>query len=120
MEKAQAPCVQHLPGTVAGRVPVHLIAKDRVPDRVEMHPDLVCSTSVNLAQNQSPLACLSDHVKSGVSRPATVDDRHFLPMHRMPADRLDNIVSSFCEASGAQRQVEFLNLSAGELVAQPQ
>ena len=91
-----------------------------MPDRMEMDPNLVGSSRINLAKNQSPLACFLDDLEPGVSRSAAVDDGHFLAMHWMTADRLDNFASRFRESAGAQRQVEFLNFSSGKLVAQPQ
>jgi hypothetical protein len=49
MKKSQPPSVQHLPAELASRFSVDLVAQNRVPDRMEMDPNLMCSTSVNLA-----------------------------------------------------------------------
>ena len=109
--------MQHLPVIFAGSFSVHFVAKDRVPDRMEMHADLVCSSCVNLAKNQSPSACFLDDLESGVSRAASIEDGHFLTMHWMPTDRLDYFACRFRESSAAQGQVKFLNFSSGKLVA---
>ena len=58
---------------------------------MEMDPDLVRPSRMNLAQNQGPSACLLDHFELCVSGPTTIEDRHFLTMHRVAADRCDYV-----------------------------
>src|ERR1700722_14186038 len=117
MKEAQTPRMQHLPAILAGSLSIDFVAKDRVSDRMEMHANLMCSSCVYLAKDQSPMACFPDDLISGVSRAAPVEDGHFLAMHWMPADRLDDFTGRFRESSVAQGQVEFLNFSSGKLVA---
>lgn len=120
MKKSQTPGVQHLAAKLAACFSVYLVTKDGVPDRMEMDPNLMCSTGVNLAEDEGPFACLLDDLVSGVSRSATVDDRHFLAMDRMPTDRFKNFVPQVRESPSAQREVEFLDFASGKLIAQPQ
>ena len=81
MKKSQTPRVQHLPAIVAGVFPVHLVAQDRVADRMEMNANLVGSSRKNLAKNQSPPADIVDDLKPGVSWSATFDDGHLLALY---------------------------------------
>src|ERR1700693_5772044 len=99
MKEAQTPRMQHLPAIFAGGFSINFVAKDRVPDRMEMHANLMCSSCVNLAKDQSPVACFLDDLISGVSRAAPVEDGHFLAMDWMPADRLNDFTSGFRESS---------------------
>ncbi len=120
MEKSQTPCVQHLSTTVAGCFPVHLIANDGMTDRLKMDPNLVGSSGENLAKDEGPTARFLDNFEPCLSRPPTIDNSHFLTVHGMTANRLYNFAGRCAEFPGAQRQIEFLNLSSGKLAAQPQ
>jgi hypothetical protein len=119
MKKSQTPCVQHLSATGAGCFTVHLIANDGMTDRLEMHPNLVGSSGEDLAKDEGPTARFLDDFELCLSKPPTIDHSHFLTVHGMTANRLYNFPGRYQEFPGAQRQVEFLNLSSGKLVAQP-
>src|SRR5271166_3922644 len=108
MKKSQTPCVQHLSTTVARCFPVHLIANDGMTDRLEMDPNLVGSSGENLAKDEGPRARFLDNFE------------HFLTVHGMTANRLCTFAGRYTEFPGAQRQIEFLNLSSGKLATQPQ
>jgi hypothetical protein len=109
--------MQHLPVIFAGSFSIHFVAKHRVPDGMEMHANLVCSSCVNLAKDQNPSACFLNDLESRVSRAASIEDGHFLTMHWMPTDRLGDFTCRFRESSAAQGQVKFLDFSSGKLVA---
>jgi hypothetical protein len=89
-------------------------------DRLEMDPDLVSSSGEDLAKDQGPTTRFLNDFELSLSWPPTIDNSHFLTVHGMTANRLDNFAGRCNEFSGAQRQVEFLNLSSGELATQPQ
>ena len=91
-----------------------------MPDRMEVDPNLVGSSCINLAKNQSPLDSLLDDLEPGVGGSAAFDDSHFLTMHWMAGDRLDNFACRFRESAGTQREVKFFDFSPGKLSAQPQ
>jgi hypothetical protein len=112
--------VQHLPTIIAGGFPVHFVAQDRVADRMEMDSNLVGSPRKNLAKNQSPPPGVLNDFELGVRRPAAVDHGHFLTLHWMATDRLDNFAGRLGKSASAQGQIKFLNFSSGKLVAQAQ
>lgn len=87
---------------------------------MEMNANLVCSSRKNLAKNKGPSVCFLDNVKPRVSGPAPLNDGHFLTMHRMAANRLENFARKFRESTSTQSQIKFLNFSSSELFAQPQ
>jgi len=89
-------------------------------DRFEMDPDLVGSSGKDLAKDEGPMARFLDDFELCLSRPATIDNGHFLPVHGMTPDRFYNFAASCSKFPGAQRQVEFLNPSSGKLATQPQ
>ena len=89
-------------------------------DRLEMDPDLVSPSGEDLAKDEGPTARLLDDLELCASRSPAGDNRHFLTVHGMTANRLYNFVGRREEFSGAQRQIEFLNLSSGKLATQPQ
>ena len=89
-------------------------------DRLEMDPNLVGSSGENLAKDEGPRARFLDNFEPCLSRPPTIDNSHFLTVHGMTANRLYNFAGRYTEFPGAQRQIEFLNLSSGELATQPQ
>ena len=89
-------------------------------DRMEVDPNLVGSSRINLAKNQSPSRCLLDDFEPGVSGSAAVEDSHLLTMHWMTPDRFDNFTGRFRELAGAQCEVKLLDFSPGKLAAQPE
>ena len=112
--------MQHLSTTIAGSFPVHLIANDGMTDRLEMDPNLVGSSREDLAKDEGPTARLLDDFELCASRSPPVDNSHFLTVHGMTANRLCNFAARCGEFPGAQRQIEFLNLSSGKLATQSQ
>ena len=89
-------------------------------DRLEMDPNLVGSSREDPAKDQGPTARLLENFELCASRSSPVDNGHFLTVHGMTANRLYNFAGRCDEFSGAQRQIEFLNLSPGELATQSQ
>ena len=73
---------------------------------MEMDPNLMRSTGVNLTQDEGPLVSLLDDLEPGVSWPATFDDRHFLTMNWMPTDWLHNFALQCPESPSAQREID--------------
>jgi hypothetical protein len=55
-------------------------------DRLEMDPDLVGSSGRDLAKDEGPMARFLDDFELCLSRPPTIDNSHFLTVHRMTAD----------------------------------
>jgi hypothetical protein len=118
MKKTQTPRVQHLPLIFARCFSVRLVPKNRVSDGMKMNTNLMRSSRKDLAKNEGPPACFLDDIEPCVSGPAMLDDSHFLTMHRMAANRFYNFPGKIREPTGTQRQIKFLDLSAGKLFAQ--
>jgi len=72
--------MQHLPGPLAGCLPVNFIAEDGMPDRMEVDPNLVSSPREDLAQDESPTVRLLDDGKFCMSGSSPVYHGHFLAM----------------------------------------
>ncbi len=84
---------------------------------MKMNPNLVGSSRENLAKYEGPTARFLDDFELCLSRPSAVDNSHFLTMHGMTANWPYNFAGGCGEFPGAQREVEFLNLSSGKLAA---
>ena len=87
---------------------------------MEMNSNLVRSSREDLAKDQSPTARFLDDLKLCLSRTPTLNHCHFPTVHRMTANGLNNFARGCGEFSGAQGQVEFLNLASGKLATQLQ
>src|SRR5271165_78700 len=51
-------------------------------------------------------------------RTSAIKNSHLLPVHRVASDRFDYFACWLCETWNAQREIELLNLSSGELSGQ--
>ena len=94
--------MQHLSALLAGCFSVNFVAEDRMPDRMEVDPNLVGSPRENLAQDEGPTVRLLDDRKLGVCGSSPVYYGHFFSVYRMTADRLANITVGFGELPGTQ------------------
>jgi len=117
MKKCEAPRVEHLARTTGGGLPVNFVAKDRVSDRIEMHPNLMRAPGKNLTQYKGPGRFFLDD-PPGCSRSSPrVDYRHFLPMHGMAPDRFDYLAVALSKSPDANGEVKLLHLSPRKLAA---
>lgn len=110
--------MQHLSIIGIRFFPIQFVAQHRMPNRLEVNPDLVCSSSKYLAKHQRRLVRFADHLIPRMGPAATVENRHLLPVHRVTPNRLEYFARAFREAWNTQRQIEFLDLSSSELSGQ--
>ena len=92
---------------------VDRIAKNRGADVLEMDADLVGASGMEVAENQSGFGGLigGDHFVIGDRRfsGGRGDDRHFLAIHRMPADVGEDRVLGFQRDAVGDGEVNFLH-----------
>ena len=83
--------MEHLSRIVLRGFPIKLISKDGMSDRFEVYANLVGAPGENLAQDERPRGFLLNNPISGFGSSPGVDDRHLLAMHRMAANRFDDL-----------------------------
>jgi hypothetical protein len=115
MGEPQLPGVQHVTGSF--RFPaVDGIAEKTVPQMSEVHPDLMGATRVESALHNRRSRTVgiefAEHppVRSGMAAPALGQHRHFLPVNRMPSQRLPHHPLPGTERTQRQRDVNFQNV----------
>lgn len=109
--------MEHMPRIAISGFSVDFIPEYRVSDRVEMHTNLMGAPGEYLAQNERPRGLLVNYLVGGVRSSSEAGYRHFLPVHRMSPDRLDDFAALPGEFSGAHCQVKLSDLASGKLAA---